>query len=64
MLYQLQEGPCMQSFGIHVAKSANFPRDVIAEAQRKANLLERHVHIDADSATQGIIFLLFIGAML
>jgi DNA mismatch repair protein MSH2 len=50
MLYQLQPGPCTQSFGIHVARTAGFPREVIKEAQRKADLLEKHAHIDADSS--------------
>lgn len=48
MLYRLQEGPCTKSFGIHVAKSANFPTEVIAEAQRKAAVLERHAHLETD----------------
>jgi DNA mismatch repair ATPase MutS len=44
MLYRLQDGPCTQSFGIHVAKSADFPSSVIREAQRKADQLERLAH--------------------
>jgi DNA mismatch repair protein MSH2 len=40
MLYQLQEGPCTESFGVFVAQSAGFPKCVIKEAKRKAIVLE------------------------
>ena len=48
MLYRLQDGPCTKSFGIHVARTAHFPKEVIEEAQRKATVLERHAHFDED----------------
>lgn len=44
MLYQLQDGACTQSYGIHVAKSAEFPSSVIQEAKRKAKYLEHQAY--------------------
>lgn len=39
-LYQLQPGPCGQSYGLHVATLANMPEEVVENAKRKAEALE------------------------
>jgi len=41
MLYEILQGASTRSFGIHVAKLAKFPPEVIAVAQKKAEELER-----------------------
>ncbi len=40
MLHNIVDGPCSESFGIHVAQMAGFPSSVIKEAKRKAAELE------------------------
>lgn len=40
MSYHVRDGPCMESFGVHVAGMAGFPESVIAIAKRKSLELE------------------------
>lgn len=55
MMYSLQSGPCLQSFGINVAVSAGFPKSVIFESKRKAAQLENVDHNENDiSADENI----------
>ena len=42
MLYSVEDGPCLDSFGIHVAQLSRFPPTVIASAKRKVAALEAH----------------------
>lgn len=42
LLYQVRPGVMDKSFGIHVAKIANFPADVVSTAQRLYDECEDH----------------------
>lgn len=45
-LYEIQEGPCLQSYGTHVARMAHFPETVVNVAVEKAKKLEDTSNLD------------------
>ncbi|TYZ67553.1 hypothetical protein PybrP1_002473 [[Pythium] brassicae (nom. inval.)] len=61
MVYQVRDGACMESFGVHVAAMAGFPESVLACARRKSEELEHFAsgtHGDSDEAVAAVRSLL------
>ena len=39
LLYKIEDGPCDQSFGVHIAKLTNFPTSIIQELNLQKKFL-------------------------
>lgn len=52
-LSQVTQGSCDRSFGIHVARIANFPAHVVSEAESLANALENGEPLSAHFLDSG-----------
>ena len=61
LLYKVTPGPCDQSFGVHVAKLAQFPESVIEKAQSKAAELDQFKFVP-DSCLESGDHTDFVGA--
>ena len=46
MLHEVRKGACDDSFGLNIATIAGFPKDVIENAKRKSERMEKFEGID------------------